>query len=148
MRLNMRAAIMAVFLSILAGQPSQAQSKFDWDDLGAEFCRLTQAGDMAGLLDLVTPELSSEIRRAASTTQIQSARTLFQSYTNEVPVCEARTRNAALVEIVRGVPGGAPTWREYLVITPIADGTMRVDDVLFATRRSDTLRARLAQLAR
>ena len=148
MRRHIRAAIMALALSGLASHAAEAQSKFNWDDLGAEFCRLTQADDMAGLLDLVTPELSSEIRRAASKTQIQPARTLFQSYTNEVPACQASTRNAAIVEIVRGVPGGAPSWREYLVITPVADGTMRVDDVLFATRRSDTLRARLAQLAR
>jgi len=148
MRRHIRAAIMALALSGLVSNAAAAQSKFNWDDLGAEFCRLTQADDMAGLLDLVTPELSSEIRRAASKTQIQPARTLFQSYTNEVPVCQASTRNAAIVEIVRGVPGGAPSWREYLVITPVADGTMRVDDVLFATRRSDTLRARLAQLAR
>lgn len=148
MRRHIRAAIMALALSGLVSNAAAAQSKFNWDDLGAEFCRLTQADDMAGLLDLVTPELSSEIRRAASKTQIQPARTLFQSYTNEVPVCQASTRNAAIVEIVRGVPGGAPSWREYLVITPVADGTMRVDDVLFATRRSDTLRSRLAQLAR
>ncbi len=148
MRLNIRAAIMALILSGPASHAAQAQGKFDWDDLGAEFCRLTLADDMGGLLNLVTPELSSEIRRAASKTQIQPARTLFQSYTNEVPVCQASTRNAALVEIVRGAPGGAPAWREYLVITPVADGTMRVDDVLFATRRSDTLRSRLAELAR
>jgi hypothetical protein len=29
----------------------------------------------------------------------------------------------------------------------MADGTSRIDDVLFATRRSDTLRARLAYFA-
>jgi hypothetical protein len=70
---------------------------------------------------------------------------LFQSYTNVVPVCEARTRNAAIVEIRRSKAGGAhPSWTEYLVIVPEADGTSRVDDVLFATRRSDTLRARLS----
>jgi hypothetical protein len=148
MRLTIRAAIMALALSGVTPS-AQAESKFNWDDLGAEFCRLTLANDMSGLLDLVTPELSSEIRRAASKTQIQPARTLFQSYSNEVPVCQASTRSAALVEIVRGVSGGAgPVWREYLVITPVADGTMRVDDVLFATRRSDTLRARLGALAR
>ena len=73
---------------------------------------------------------------------------LFQTYTNVVPVCEARTRNAALVEIRRSKPGGAaPSWTEYLVIVPEADGTSRIDDVLFATRRSDTLRARLAYFA-
>ena len=41
----------------------------------------------------------------------------------------------------------APAWTEYLVIVPEADGTSRVDDVLFASRRSDTLRARLAYFA-
>ncbi len=39
---------------------------------------------------------------------------------------------------------GGPSWSDYLVIVPATDGTMRIDDVLFATRRSDTLRARLA----
>ena len=148
MRRHIRAAIMAVFVSGLAAQTGQAQGNFDWDDLGSEFCRLTQAGDMAGLQSLLSPSLAGAIETAAARSQLQSARTLFQSYTNEVPVCQASTRNAAIVEIVRGVPGGAPSWREYLVITPVADGTMRVDDVLFATRRSDTLRSRLAQLAR
>ena len=74
------------------------------------------------------------------------ARVLFQTYTNEVPVCQAVTRNAAIVEIRRGAPGG-PGWSEYLVVVPAADGTTRIDDVLFATRRSDTLRARLAAYA-
>ena len=50
------------------------------------------------------------------------------------------------IEITRGQPGGAG-WREYLVVSPAADGTTRIDDVLFATRRSDTLRARLAAYA-
>jgi hypothetical protein len=73
---------------------------------------------------------------------------LFQSYTNEVPVCEAQTRNAALVEITRSKEGGAPpSWTEYLVIVPERDGTSRIDDVLFASRKSDTLRARLAYFA-
>ena len=50
----------------------------------------------------------------------------------------------ALVEVERSNPNGAPpSWKEYLVIAPERDGTSRVDDVLFATRRSDTLRARL-----
>ena len=75
-------------------------------------------------------------------------RQLFQSYTNLVPECEARTRNAALVEIRRSnAGGGAPAWTEYLVIVPQLDGTSRIDDVLFATRRSDTLRSRLGALA-
>jgi hypothetical protein len=73
---------------------------------------------------------------------------LFQSYVNEVPNCTASTRNAALVEIRRSnAGGGAPSWTEYLVIVPERDGSSRVDDVLFATRRSDTLRARLDHYA-
>ena len=73
---------------------------------------------------------------------------MFQSYTNAVPVCKANTRNAALIEIQRSGPRGAPpSWTEYLVVVPEADGTTRIDDVLFATRRSDTLRARLRAIA-
>jgi hypothetical protein len=76
------------------------------------------------------------------------ARVLFQTYANEVPVCQVRTRNAALVEVRRSNAGGAaPAWTEYLVIVPERDGTTRIDDVLFATRRSDTLRARLYSYA-
>jgi hypothetical protein len=60
----------------------------------------------------------------------------------------AHTRNAALVEIRRsGRNGAAPSWTEYLVVAPEPDGTTRIDDVLFATRRSDTLRARLRAIA-
>ena len=93
-------------------------------------------------------ELQQDIDAAAPSRELMPARVLFQSYTNEVPVCEAHTRNAALVEINRSKPGGAPpAWTEYLVIVPEADGTSRIDDVLFATRRSDTLRARLGYFA-
>ena len=42
-----------------------------------------------------------------------------------------------------GPRGAAPAWREWLVIVPERDGTTRIDDILFSTRRSDTLRARL-----
>ena len=43
--------------------------------------------------------------------------------------------------------GAAPAWTEYLVIVPQLDGTSRIDDILFATRRSDTLRSRMSTLA-
>jgi hypothetical protein len=66
----------------------------------------------------------------------------FQAYDAEVD-CEAATRNAALVEIRRRGGGGAPAWSDYLVVVPERDGTTRIDDILFATRRSDTLRTRL-----
>ena len=132
----------------LAASGAWAAGRYNWDALGAEFCRLTVAGDMQGLRPLLTDSLAREIEAAAANPELMPPRVLFQTYTNEVPVCEARTRNVALVEIRRSKPGGAPpSWTEYLVIVPEADGTSRVDDVLFATRRSDTLRARLAYFA-
>ena len=76
-------------------------------------------------------------------------RVLFQSYTNVVPVCEARTRTRRWSRSAAAGPAARPRpGREYLVIVPEADGTSRIDDVLFATRRSDTLRARLGAWAR
>jgi hypothetical protein len=73
---------------------------------------------------------------------------LFQTYLNDVPICLVRTHTAALVEIRRSTPGGAaPAWSEYLGVVPERDGTTRIDDVLFATRRSDTLRSRLESYA-
>jgi hypothetical protein len=133
---------------VLAAGSAPAAGRYNWDELGAEFCRLTVAGDMAGLRPLITDSLARAIEQAAANPAMLPPRVLFQTYTNEVPVCEARTRNVALVEVRRSKPGGAPpAWTEYLVIVPEADGTSRVDDVLFATRRSDTLRARLAYFA-
>ena len=143
-------ALAAIALAFLLALPATAakRSKYDYDALGAEFCRLTLAGDMAGLRPLLSDELASAIEAAAARTQLLPPQVLFQSYTNVVPLCEARTRSAAIVEIHRSRPGGAaPAWSEYLVIVPQLDGTTRVDDVLFATRRSDTLRNRLATLA-
>jgi hypothetical protein len=143
----MRPALLAAALALAAGGPSAA-GRYNWDELGAEFCRLTVAGDMAGLRPLITDSLARAIEEAAANPALLPPRVLFQTYTNEVPVCEARTRNVALVEVRRSKPGGAPpAWTEYLVIVPEADGSSRVDDVLFATRRSDTLRARLAYFA-
>jgi hypothetical protein len=133
---------------VLGAGSAPAAGRYNWDALGAEFCRLTVAGDMAGLRPLITDSLARAIEEAAANPEMLPPRVLFQTYTNEVPVCEARTRNVALVEVRRSKPGGAPpAWTEYLVIVPEADGSSRVDDVLFATRRSDTLRARLAYFA-
>lgn len=142
----MRVVLAAALAALIAG--AAAASRFDWDDLGAEFCRLTLAGDMEGLWPLLTADLRNAINAAAANPEMLPARVLFQTYTNEVPVCRAHTRNVALVEIERSKPGGAPpSWTEYLVVVPEADGTSRIDDVLFASRRSDTLRARLAYFA-
>ena len=100
---------------------------------------------MAGLRPLLSDDLARTIEAAAGNPALLPPQVLFQSYTNVVPVCEAHTRNAAIVEIRRSKPGGAPpAWTEYLVIVPEPDGTSRIDDVLFATRRSDTLRTRLS----
>jgi hypothetical protein len=141
----MRSVVVALMALALAAPAGAAQkTRYDWDALGAEFCRLSVAGDLAALRPLLTASLNQAIDAARANPNAMPARVLFQSYTNEVPVCSARTRNAALVEIVRSKPGGAPpSWKEYLVIVPEADGSSRIDDVLFATSRSDTLRARL-----
>jgi hypothetical protein len=139
-------AVLALLLALPAG--AAQRSKYDYDALGAEFCRLTLAGDMAGLRPLISDDLARAIEAAAARAELLPPQQLFQSYTNVVPECEAHTRNAAIVEIRRSRPGGAaPAWSEYLVIVPQLDGTSRVDDVLFATRRSDTLRNRLSALA-
>jgi hypothetical protein len=54
---------------------------------------------------------------------------------------------ALMADSIPRAGGGAPAWTEYLVVVPAPDGTTRVDDVLFATRKSDTLRARLQHYA-
>ena len=146
----MRRRLLGIVLALAVATPAAAasRSKYDWDALGAEFCRATVAGDMQAIRPLITASLAQAIQVAAGNPEMLPARVLFQTYTNEVPECAARTRNAALVEVRRSKPGGAPpSWTEYLVIVPEADGTMRIDDVLFATRRSDTLRARLGYFA-
>lgn len=137
-RLLLAAALLA------SASAAGANTKYDWDALGAEFCRLSLAGDLTGMADLLTPSLLERIKAASANPELPSPRVLFQSYVNEVPVCEAHTRNAAIVAITRSMPGGAaPAWTEYVEVVPLADGTTRIDNVLFATRRSDTLRARL-----
>ena len=137
-----------VLLVALAAAPAGAASrqKYNWDDLGTEFCRLTLLGDLPGLRPLLSDQLAADIQAAAGNPAFPPARILFQTYTNQVPLCQAVTRNAAIVEIRRGQPGGTG-WSEYLVVVPAADGTTRIDDVQFATRRSDTMRARHAAYA-
>lgn len=143
----MRAAL-AFSAALAAASPAAAGQQYDWDAIGAEFCRLSTAGDVAGLRPLLSRELNQALDAALANPALMPPQVLFQSYTNPVADCTARTRNAALVEIDRGrPPRGVPSWTEYLVIVPEADGTSRIDDVLFATRRSDTLRARLAYYA-
>jgi hypothetical protein len=141
----MRAAFLA--LALAAASPAAA-AQYDWDAIGAEFCRLSTAGDVAGLRPLLSQALNSALDAALANPALMPPTVLFQSYTNPVATCRAKTRNAALVEIDRGnPPRGVPSWTEYLVIAPERDGSSRIDDVLFATRRSDTLRARLAYYA-
>jgi hypothetical protein len=142
---------MRLFAAVLAaglGAAMPAAAEYNWNALAAEFCRLTLAGDLPALRPLISDELAADITAASGNPEMPPARVLFQTYTNEVPVCQVRTRNAAIVEVRRSNPGGAaPAWTEYLVIVPERDGTTRIDDVLFATRRSDTLRARLYSYA-
>jgi hypothetical protein len=139
----MRAAAACLLAGIALASPAGAAS-FNWDGLGEEFCRASVAGDVPALRAIFSPELNQALDAAAGNPALLPPNVLFQSYTNVVPACRAKTRNAALVEIDRGnPPRGIPSWTEYLVIVPAADGTSRIDDVLFATRRSDTLRARL-----
>ncbi|HVH01857.1 MAG TPA: hypothetical protein VM891_02710 [Amaricoccus sp.] len=132
----------------LVGAPASAASKYNWDAIGVAFCQATLSGDMAAIRPLITDSLAQNIEAAAAAGNpaMPPSRVLFQTYVNVVPGCEVQTRNAALVEIRRSQPGG-PAWSEYLVIVPEIDGGSRIDDVLFATRKSDTLRSRLAQYA-
>jgi hypothetical protein len=139
----MRAAAAWLFAGIAFASPAGA-AQFNWDGLGQEFCRLSVAGDVAGLRAIFTQGLNRALDAAIGNPTLVPPNVLFQTYTNVVPACSAKTRNAALVEIDRGnPPRGVPSWIEYLVIAPEADGSSRIDDVLFATRKSDTLRARL-----
>lgn len=139
--------ISAALCAMVATAATSAESKssrYNWDELGGEFCRLTLAGDLDGLRAILTPSLVAKIQAARGNDLMPPPNVLFQSYVNEVPVCRASTRNVAIVAITRSMPGGgAPSWTEYLEVVPLADGTTRIDNVLFATRRSDTLRTRL-----
>lgn len=140
----MRLPVLLGAVALLAASSAEAKPKFNWDALGTEFCRLTQTGDLAGMRDILSDRLIQDITAASANPELPAARILFQSYSNELPECAAETRNAAVVAITRSNSGGTPpSWTEYLVLVPQADGTTRIDDVLFATRRSDTLRTRL-----
>jgi hypothetical protein len=135
---------MAAAAAVLLAAPAPAAGRYDWDALGAEFCRVTLTGDLQGMRPILTGALYNGVAAVAAGAEALAVRALFQSYSNPVPVCEAETLNAAIIEVRRSDPGrGALAWREWLVVVPEADGTTRIDDVLFATRRSDTLRARL-----
>ena len=98
------------------------RSKYNWDALGAEFCRLTLAGDLAGL----RPLLSDVARRrtstaAASNPELMPPQVLFQTYTNVVaglrgahpqrrdrrdPPQQARRRRPVLDRVSRHRPRG------------------------------------------
>ncbi len=141
------AAALALGLSAATSAASaESKGRYDWDALGTEFCRLSLSGDLAAMSSILTPELLARIEaaRASGNPRMPPPNLLFQSYVNDVPVCEAHTRNVAIVAITRSMPGGgAPAWTEFVEVVPLADGTTRIDNVLFATRRGDTLRARL-----
>lgn len=145
MRRIVRGAALAAAMALAAPLPGPAAAQaFDWDALGTEFCRATLTGDLAQVAPLLSEDLEAQILARLGSPDMPPARVLFQTYLNEVETCQASTRNAALVEIKRSAFGvGGPAWSDYLVIVPEKDGTMRIDDVLFATRKSDTLRARL-----
>lgn len=130
-----------------AATPAAAGTRFNYDELGFEFCRLTLSGDLPALRPLLSRGLIAALDQAAGNPDLPSADVLFQTYTTPVAVCGARTVNAALVEITRSQPDGTG-WIDYLVVTPEQDGQTRIDDVLFAIRKSDTLMSRLQALAR
>lgn len=138
--------LMAMVIALVAAAGPTAAEKADWDDLGAEFCRLTLAGDLSAMAPILSRQLQADIAAARGHPDMHP-RTLFQTYSNQVPICEADTRNAAIIEIRRSAASGAPAWTEYAVVVPEPDGTSRIDDILFATRKSDTLRARLEYYA-
>jgi hypothetical protein len=135
----MKHLILAILIAAVA-TPSAAQ-RFNWDHIGEDFCRFSATNDLPNLNRIITPSLASLIQAAYSRRQGQlPPRIFFQAYDAEVD-CQASTRNAALIEIHRS--GGGTAWTDYLVVVPERDGTTRIDDILFATRRSDTLRTRL-----
>jgi hypothetical protein len=136
----MKHLILAALIAAVA-TPSAAQ-RFNWDHIGEDFCRFSATNDLPNLNRIITPGLASLIQAAYRRRQGQlPPRVFFQAYDAEVD-CEASTRNAALIEIRRS-GGGTTGWTDYLVVVPERDGTTRIDDILFATRRSDTLRTRL-----
>ncbi len=145
-RMCLTIAMVAAFAAVPPG-PASAGSAYDFDGLGAEFCRLTLEGNLNAMPVVLSPSLVSLLGRAAAKSALPPTRTLFQSYQNQVDGCTATTRSPAIVDIRREARSGSPAWIDQLVVVPQTDGTSRIDDVLFATRRSDTLRSRLSQLA-
>lgn len=142
-----RALAIAALLASLAApvQPALAGSAFNYDELGLEFCRLTASGDLTGLRPLLSRSLNAALDRAMGNAALPPPQTLFQTYTTPVQLCSARTVNAALVQITRSQPNGTG-WNDYIVVVPEPDGQTRIDDVLFAIRKSDTLMSRLQAL--
>ncbi|MFT3973374.1 MAG: hypothetical protein QM699_07970 [Amaricoccus sp.] len=140
------AILLSLAGSLVAAAPAVAGSAFNYDDLGAEFCRLTTAGDLADLRPLLSRQLGAALDRVAGNPSLPPPALLFQTYATPVANCAARTVNAALVQITRSQPDGTG-WMDYIVIVPEPDGQTRIDDVLFALRRSDTLMSRLQSLA-
>jgi hypothetical protein len=128
--------------AIAAGMVSCAEAqRFDWDDIGQAFCQAALAEDLRGLGPILSPALRQMIEGAARNGDVPP-RLLLQAYDAPAAGCTVRTRNAAIIEVRREPHGGAG-WTDYLVMVPEADGSTRIDDILFATRRNDTLRERL-----
>jgi hypothetical protein len=146
MRLAPALAVASLAAAVAAATPAAAGAGFDYDALGAEFCRLTVAGDLAHLRPLLSRQLAAALDRAAANPALPPPAVLFQTYTTPVARCTAKTINAALVRITRSQPDGTG-WNDYIVVVPEPDGQTRIDDVLFALRKSDTLMSRLQALA-
>ena len=136
----------AAVLAAALGTAAPAAADYNWNELAAEFCRLTLTGDLPALRPLISDGSPPTSPPPAPTPRCRP------------PACcsrptPTRCRSGAHAQRRdrRGPPqqrrGGGAAWTEYLVIVPERDGTTRIDDVLFATRRSDTLRARLYSYA-
>jgi hypothetical protein len=127
----------------LTGAGGAAAQRFNWDAIGAAYCQHAVREEIAAMAPILTPSLRLLIEAAERRGSVPP-RMLLQSYDAQAVECRARTRNAAIIEVDRAVAGGAASWTDYLVVVPEADGSTRIDDILFSTRRSDTLRSRLA----
>jgi hypothetical protein len=136
-------AAVAALLVATAGCAAE-RPLFDWDEIGSAFCRSAVAEDVAGLGPILTPSLRSLIEQAHARGPVPP-RLLLQGYDIAAPGCTARTRNAAIVDIAREGAEGE-RWRDQLVMVPERDGSTRIDDILYGTRPSDTLRERLRLL--
>ncbi|HLS58373.1 MAG TPA: hypothetical protein VK022_01980 [Paracoccaceae bacterium] len=139
MRRLLPLGLAAALAACASAEPSP---QYDWDAIGRDFCRAAVSRDLDALAPVVTPELGWLLGQAEGRVPPQY---LFQGYDVEGASCTPRTRNAALIDIRRDVEGGTG-WVDTLVVVPEADGSTRIDDILFGTRRSDTLRARLGAL--